>query len=151
MFMWNKHNKVNLRIGQSNLKIVLTLILIGTLITGCVDRTTNITDNIITETNNTNKENISKENWYQYTYTGSQDAENSENARNAVNPYLIELGWMQGLSVVSWREVPNHSIVILIPFRLTNESLNNINQTLGNFSFHPVKLNEVVEVEERPN
>ena len=132
---------VNLRIGQSNLKIVLTLILIGTLITGCVDRTTN----------NTDTENPSKENWYQYTYTGPQDAENSENARNAVNPYLIELGWMQGLSVVSWREEPNHSIVILIPFRLTNESLNNINQTLGNFSFYPVKLNEVVEVEERTN
>lgn len=142
---------VNLRIGKSNLKIVLTLILIGNLITGCVDRTTNITDNIITETNNTDKENPSKENWYQYTYTGPKDVENSENARNAVNPYLIELGWIQGLSVVSWREEPNLSIVIVIPFRLTNESLNNINQTLENFSFHPVRLNEVVELPKRPN
>ena len=123
---------------------LIALILIGILITvciGCIERTPD----------NTEKENLSKQNWYQYTYKGPQEIENAENARYAVNPYLIELGWMQGLSVVSWREEPNHSIVILIPFRLTNESLNNINQTLENFSFHPVKLNEVVEVEERPN
>lgn len=136
---------VNQRTGQSNIKI-LTLILIGTLIIGCVEKTPNIID-----TNFTDRENLSKENWYEYIYTGPYDIENSENARHAVNPYLIESGWEQGLGVVSWQGEPNLSIVITIPFQLTNESLNNINQTLENFSFYPVSLNEVVEVEERPN
>ena len=127
------------------MKGLLTLILIGTLISGCVEKTTNITDTSIID-----RENVSKVNWFEYTYIGPYDIENSENARNAVNPYLIELGWDQGLGVVSWRGVPNLSIVITIPFQLTNESLDNINQTLENFSFYPVRLNEVVEVEERP-
>lgn len=132
------------RTGQSKIKILI-LILIGTLIIGCVEKTPNIID-----TNITDRENLSKENWYEYTYTGPYDIENSENARNAVNPYLIESGWNQGLGVVSWSGVSNLSIVITIPFQLTNESLNNINQTLENFSFYPVRLNEVVEVEKRP-
>jgi hypothetical protein len=126
------------------MKKLIALLLIGILITGCIgciERTSN----------NIEKENLGKQNWYQYTYKGPQEIENAENARYAVNPYLIELGWEQGLGVVSWRGESNLSIVITIPFQLTNESLNNINQTLGNFSFYPVRLNEVVEMEERPN
>jgi len=119
--------------------LILILILMGTLIAGCTEKTT-ITD----------KENLGKENWYQYTYTGPYNIENSDNAMNAVNPYLIELGWDQGLQVMSWRGETNLSMVILIPFQLTNESLDNINQTLENFSFYPVRLNEVVEMEEKP-
>ncbi len=125
------------------MKILLALIIIGIVITGCIERTTN------TDKENFSKEDLSNKSWYQYIYDGPPDIENSENARMAVITHLRELGWMQGISVVYGKL--NNSIVIFIPFQLTDKSINKINQTLENFSFNPVKLNEVVEVKERPD
>ncbi len=124
------------------MKILLALIIIGIVITGCIERTANNTDK-----ENFSKENLSSKNWYQYIYDGPPDVENSENARMAVIPHLRELGWMQGISVVYGKL--NNSIVILIPFQLTDKSIGYINETLENYSFSPVRLNEVVKIEER--
>lgn len=135
------------------MKVLIILIIFVILITGCIGKTTN---NIENENNNqnisienisiedTSKENINTEYWYIYTYEGPSDIENSENSRMAVIPYLRELGWNEGISV-TYGSI-KHSVIIALPFQLTNESINNINQTLANYNFEPVRINEIVEL-----
>ncbi len=127
------------------MKMLLILLIFGILITGCIEKSVNNIENIENKSQDlsedyTNRENLSTEDWYSYTYEGPPEKNNSENARMAIIPYLRESGWNEGINVV-YGSV-NDSIIILLPFQLTNNSLDQINQTLSNFSFNPAGLNE---------
>ena len=134
------------------MKVLIILIIAVILITGCIGKTTNNIENENNSQNisieDTSKENISTEYWYIYTYEGPSDVENSENSRMAVIPYLRKLGWNDGITV-TYGNI-KHSVIIALPFQLTNESINNINQTLANYNFEPVRIDEIVELEVLP-
>lgn len=114
------------------MKRLLILTIAGILIIGCIEKPS---ENI------PNEKNVSEKEWYLYTYVGPSNMENSENARMAVIPYLRELGWDGGINVVYGT---NDSIIILLPFQLIDKSMNQVNQTLSNFSFNPLRLNEKI-------
>ncbi len=141
------------------MKKLLILIILGIFIIGCVEKP-KITEPKITEQpqitepkiaeqpiNVTeDKEIYEKGDWYIYTYDGPPNIENSENARMAIIPHLRELGWNGGINVVYGSSVStNHSIIIVLPFLLNQTSTNYLNQTLSNYSFMPVTLNQKVE------
>lgn len=110
-----------------------------------------IEDDIATETINETASKEGFDDWYKYTYTGPVDIENSENARMSIIPHLRELGWNGGIDVVEMRSNLSpatgsvHYIIITLPFQLANGSIDYINQTLANFSFKPIGLNEIVQ------
>ena len=124
-------------------KIITILLILSVLISGCVNKPESNTQkniNRIVE----NEENLSKADWYMSIYEGPQGEENSENARMSIIPHLRELGWNGGINVVKTDKSVNFSIVIALPFKLTEESTNNMNQTLSNFSFIPRIINEKI-------
>lgn len=90
------------------------------------------------------KERLDKADWHMSTYIGPSDENNSENARMSIIPHLRELGWSGGINVAKTDRSDNFSIVIALPFKLTDKSTDYINNTLSNFSFVPVKINEKI-------
>lgn len=117
------------------MKTITILLIFGILISGCLNN----------RPDNTEKENNSSEDRFMTIYKGPSDEQNSEDARMSIIPHLRKLGWNGGINVAKSETSDNYSIIIVLPFQLTNESTNFINQTLQNFGFVPVELNEKVD------
>jgi hypothetical protein len=137
------------------MKTITILLILGILISGCLNRPSdniekeNKEDTSIESNESINnmieeKENNSREDWFMTTYEGPTDEKNSEDARMSIIPHLRKLGWDGGINVAKSEKLDNYSIIIVLPFQLTNGSTNFINQTLQNFSFVPLGLNEKV-------
>ncbi len=130
-------------------KILMILLILGILMSGCVDKSKNdieekpIGDINIKEEEQPDRNIVDKEDWYQSIYEGPPNITNSENARMSIVPHLQELGWNLGMDIVyGTDESENHSMIITLPFKLTDKSIDYFNKTLSNFSYRPIYLNE---------
>lgn len=75
--------------------------------------------------------------WHVYVYRASS-GKNGESARMGVIPYLRELGYDGGINVGSSWEGQGSYIVIGLPFKLSEEQLSVINETLEDFGYELV-------------
>lgn len=148
--------KISTRITFAKITIVLLILFVlsSVLISGCInkpkedigkdsDRSNEIKQEDIRRAVE-EKENLDKADWHMSTYEGPSDENNSENARMSIIPHLRELGWNGGINVAKSDRSENFSIVIALPFKLTDKSTDYMNQTLSNYSFVPIKINEKI-------
>lgn len=134
-------------------KILLALLVLGIMTSGCVDKSKNDEKPIdsidIKEEEQPDRNIVDKGDWYQSVYEGPSNITNSENARMSIVPHLQELGWNQGMDVIYGTDrSENHSMIITLPFKLTEKSLDYFNKTLSNFNYRPMYLNEKVQSEQ---
>lgn len=135
--------------------MLAVLLILSVLFSGCVDKSTNdtqkeksISDIDIKEEDQPDRENLSTIDWYMSIYEGPPNIENSEKARMSIVPHLQELGWNEGMNIIYGTDrSENHSMIITLPFKLTDKSLDYFNKTLSNFNYRPISLNEKVENE----
>lgn len=127
--------------------IVIMLLILSILASGCVDKKVNRTEELGENTNieQQEKENMSEGKWFMTKYEGPPGDQNSEDARMSIIPHLRELGWEEGINVVRTDRNDNYTIMIVLPFELTKKSTDYMNKTLSNFSFVPATLNEQIE------
>lgn len=129
-------------------KILVILLILGVLISGCVDKSKNDTEDI-KEEEQPDRNIIDNADWYQSIYEGPPNITNSENARMSIVPHLQELGWNEGMNIIYGTDISeNHSMIITLPFKLTDKSTDYFNKTLSNFNYRPISLNEKVQNEE---
>ena len=133
------------------LVLLMTLLIIAAI--GCTEKGQKDKNVSVTETPNievTQTEIIppkeinrdGNEDWYMYTYIGPPNETNSENARMVVIKPLRELGWDGGINIAYGDT--EHIMLIALPFQLTNKTTDYINQSLIDYSYKPVKMNEIV-------
>lgn len=135
-------------------KILVTLLILSVMISGCVDKSTSGTQeksaigSDIKEEKQPDRSIVDNLDWYMSIYEGPPNITNSENARMSIVPHLQELGWNEGMNIIYGTDISeNHSMVITLPFKLSKRSTDYFNDTLSNFNYRPISLNKKIQNE----